>query len=70
MESEILEALVARTGAQAIEPTEQELAEMQEIAEAKERSEADRVQVREYVMKQRREEEMLKLARGEVPTTN
>ncbi|KAJ5028496.1 CI-B8 domain-containing protein [Bipolaris maydis] len=70
LESEILEALVAQTGAQEIKPTEQELAEMREIAEFKERSEADRVQVRERLMKERREAELLKLARGEVPTAN
>ncbi|EUC29103.1 hypothetical protein COCMIDRAFT_87971 [Bipolaris oryzae ATCC 44560] len=70
MESEILEALVAQTGAQEIKPTEQELAEMREIAEFKERSEADRIQVRERLLKERREAELLKLARGEVPATN
>ena len=70
MESEILEALVAKTGAQEIQPTEEELAEMREIAEFKERSEADRVQVRERLLKERREAELLKLARGEVPATN
>jgi large subunit ribosomal protein MRP49 len=70
LESEILEALVAKTGAQEIKPTEQELAEMQEIAEFKERSEADRVQVRERLLKERKEAELLKLARGEVPATN
>lgn len=70
MESEILEALVEKTGAQEIKPTEEELAEMKEIAEFKERSEADRVQVRERLLKERREAELLKLARGEVPATN
>lgn len=70
MESEILEALVAKTGAQEIKPTEQELQEMREIAEAKERSEKDRVEVREKLLKVRREEELLKLARGEIPATN
>ncbi|OWY44983.1 wd40 repeat-like protein [Alternaria alternata] len=69
-ESEILEALVQKTGAQQLEPTEQELAEMKEIEEFKERSEADRVQVRERLLKERREAELLKLARGEVPATN
>ena len=70
LESEILEALVAKTGAQEIKPSEEELAEMQEIAEFKERSEADRVQVRERLLKERREAELLKLARGEIPATN
>jgi large subunit ribosomal protein MRP49 len=69
-DSEILEALVEKIGAQEIKPTEQELAEMKEIAEFKERAEADRVQVRERLLKERREAELLKLARGEVPATN
>ncbi|KAF1943098.1 hypothetical protein EJ02DRAFT_453621 [Clathrospora elynae] len=70
LESEILDALVAKTGAEEIKPTEQELAEMREIAEFKDRSEADRVQVRERLLKERREAELLKLARGEVPAIN
>jgi large subunit ribosomal protein MRP49 len=69
-QSEILEALVKETGAEELQATEQELAEMQEIKEFKERSEADRVQVRERLLKERREAELLKLARGEVPATN
>ena len=69
-QSEILEALVKETGAQELQPTEQELAEMQEIKEFKERSEADRIQVRERLLKERREAELLKLARGEVPVAN
>jgi large subunit ribosomal protein MRP49 len=69
-QSEILEALVKETGAQELQPTEQELAEMQEIKEFKERSEADRIQVREGLLKERREAELLKLARGEVPVAN
>jgi large subunit ribosomal protein MRP49 len=69
-ESEILEALVEKTGAQELKPTEQELAEMKEIEEFKERAEVDRVQVRERLMKERREAELLKLARGEVPVAN
>jgi large subunit ribosomal protein MRP49 len=69
-QSEILEALVKETGAQELQPTQQELAEIQEIKEFKERSEADRVQVREGLLKERREAELLKLARGEVPVAN
>ncbi|KAL1792750.1 mitochondrial 54S ribosomal protein mL61 [Alternaria dauci] len=69
-ESEILEALVQKTGALEIKPTEQELAEIKELEEFKERAEADRVLVRENLMKERREAELLKLARGEVPATN
>jgi large subunit ribosomal protein MRP49 len=70
MEKEILEAFVAKTGAQELKPTEQELAEMRELEDQKVRSEADRVLVREKLLKERREAELLKLARGEVPTTN
>jgi large subunit ribosomal protein MRP49 len=69
-ESEILEALVEKIGAVEIKPTEQELAEMREIEEFKERSEADRVLVREKLLKERREAELLKLARGEAPVAN
>lgn len=39
---------------------------MQEIEEFKERAEGDRVEVREKLMKARREEDLLKLARGEI----
>ena len=69
-ESEILEALVEKIGAVEIKPTEEELAEMKEIEEFKERSEADRVLVREKLLKERREAELLKLARGEAPAAN
>ncbi|KAF2036162.1 hypothetical protein EK21DRAFT_52887, partial [Setomelanomma holmii] len=69
-QSEILEALVKTIGATEIQPTEQERAEMQEMKEFKERSEKDRVEVREKLLKERREQELLKLARGEVPATN
>jgi large subunit ribosomal protein MRP49 len=65
--ADILEALVAKTGAQVLQPTEQELQEMREIEEANERSEQDRVLVREKLVKERREAELLKMARGEVP---
>jgi large subunit ribosomal protein MRP49 len=69
-QSEILEALVKETGAQELQATEQELAEMREIEDFRLRAEADRVQVRERLLKERREAELLKLARGEVPVTN
>ena len=63
-ESEILDALVAQTGAEQIKPTVQELQEMEELREFKERSEKDRLEVREKLLKERREALMLKLARG------
>ena len=59
-----------KIGAVEIKPTEEELAEMKEIEEFKERSEADRVLVREKLLKERREAELLKLARGEAPAAN
>ncbi|KAL1605320.1 hypothetical protein SLS60_004868 [Paraconiothyrium brasiliense] len=66
-ESEILEALVEKTGAVLVQTPPEEAQEMSEIEEFKERSEKDRVEVREKLMKVRREEELLRLARGEVP---
>ncbi|KAF1962952.1 hypothetical protein CC80DRAFT_461416 [Byssothecium circinans] len=64
-ESAILDKVIEKTGATVIEPTEEELEQMDEIREFKERSEKDRVEVREKLMKERREQELLKLARGE-----
>lgn len=69
-ESEILDALIEKTGATVMKPTKQELEEIQEIRDFKERSEKDRVEVREKLLNERREQELLKLARGEVLTTN
>jgi large subunit ribosomal protein MRP49 len=69
-ESEILAALVKTTGATEIQPTAQEEAEMAEMEEARERSERDRVLMRETLVKARREEELLKIARGEVGVVN
>ncbi|KAJ4355930.1 uncharacterized protein N0V89_003955 [Didymosphaeria variabile] len=66
-ESEILEALVEKTGAVVLQTPPEEAQEMAEIEEFKERSDIDRVEVREKLMKVRREEELLRLARGEVP---
>lgn len=48
-----------------LRPTEREEEELREIAEFKERSEKDRVLMRETLMKERREAELLRLARGE-----
>lgn len=67
-ESEILAQLTSRTGATELKPTEQEEQELQEIKEFKIRSEQDRVDVREKLLKERREQELLKLARGEIAT--
>jgi large subunit ribosomal protein MRP49 len=65
-ELEILAQLVSRTGATEIKATEEEEAEMNEIKEFNVRREKDRVEVREKLVKERREEELLRLARGEV----
>ncbi|EAT84961.2 hypothetical protein SNOG_07495 [Parastagonospora nodorum SN15] len=71
-ESEILDLLLKTVQAQnaPLEPSEAELAEMRELEEQKARAERDRVQVREHFLKERREQELLKLARGEVPVAN
>ncbi|KAH8710080.1 CI-B8 domain-containing protein [Phaeosphaeriaceae sp. PMI808] len=69
-EAQILDALVKAVGATPIAPTPQEEVESQEIAEFKVRSEKDRVQVRDKLLKERREQELLKVARGEVPAIN
>jgi large subunit ribosomal protein MRP49 len=66
-ESEILEALCKTVKVQVVEPSEEEKEEMRELEAFKERSEKDRVEVREKLVKERREQELLKLARGEVP---
>lgn len=65
-QSEILDALIKTIKVEEIKPTEQEKEELRDMAEQKERSEKDRVEVREKLLKERREQELLKLARGEV----
>ncbi|KAH7117043.1 hypothetical protein B0J11DRAFT_538182 [Dendryphion nanum] len=65
-ESEILQHLISRTDAVEIEPTERELEELKEVEEFKLKSEADRVEVREKLLKEREEARLLKLARGEI----
>jgi large subunit ribosomal protein MRP49 len=69
-ESEILRLLVEKIGATELQPTEQELQEMAELKEQKERSDKDRQEVLEKLIKVRREAELLRLARGEVPSVN
>jgi large subunit ribosomal protein MRP49 len=64
-ESEILEALVKTLRPEIIQPTPQEQQEMADMAVQRERSERDRVEVREKLLKERREEELLRIARGE-----
>ncbi|KAF9698529.1 hypothetical protein EKO04_003430 [Ascochyta lentis] len=67
--SEILDALLAKLPESVVlRPTPEEEQRMAEMAEFRESSEADRVLVREKLMKERREAELLKLARGETIT--
>lgn len=67
--SEILGALLAKLPESVVvKATPEEEQQMAEMAEFKERSEADRVLVREKLMKERREAELLRLARGETAT--
>jgi large subunit ribosomal protein MRP49 len=69
-ESEILAQVIARTGATVLKATPEEKEELAEIEAFKERSEKDRIEVRDKLAAKRREEEMLRLARGEmVPAT-
>lgn len=68
-DSEILAALIEKTNPEVIEPTAEEVARMQELEEARQRADADRVLVREKLVKERREAELLKLARGEIPAS-
>lgn len=64
--SEILDALLATLPeSQVVRPTKEEESQMEEMKEFKERSEADRVMVREKLLKERREAELLRIARGE-----
>ena len=64
-ESEILDALIAQTGAVVIAPTPQEQLELEEAKEADERSERDRVIVRDKLLIVRREAKLLELAKGQ-----
>lgn len=69
-ESQILELLIAKTGATVIKASPEELAELEEIKEFKAKAEKDRVEVREKLLAERREEELLRMARGEVKATS
>ncbi|KAF1917105.1 hypothetical protein BDU57DRAFT_517593 [Ampelomyces quisqualis] len=67
-ESQILEQLVKTLDVQQIEATPEEKEEMAQLEEQRVRSERVRAQVREHFLAQRREEQLLKLARGEKVT--
>ncbi|KAH9865292.1 hypothetical protein IAQ61_009239 [Plenodomus lingam] len=65
-ESEILETLLKTLpGCQEVPATEADQEKMKELAEKRERSEMDRQLMRETLLMERKEAEMLKLARGE-----
>lgn len=70
MPEAILEAFIAKTGAEVVPPTELELEQLREVEEQKKRSEKDRAQVLEHLTKERRERELLNLARGEAPAAS
>ncbi|KAF2016970.1 hypothetical protein BU24DRAFT_420009 [Aaosphaeria arxii CBS 175.79] len=65
-ELEVLAQLVSRTGAVEIQMTEEEKEQWREIEAFNKRSEADRKMVRERLEKEREDERILKLARGEI----
>lgn len=66
MPGEILDALLAKLPeSEVVRPTAEEELQMEEFKEFREKSEADRVMVRERLLKERKEEELLRLARGE-----
>ncbi|KAF1978237.1 hypothetical protein BU23DRAFT_587197 [Bimuria novae-zelandiae CBS 107.79] len=66
-ESEILDLLVEKTGAVVLRTPPEEAQEMEEFKEFEVRAEKDRIEVRERLLRERREAQLLKLARGEVP---
>lgn len=67
---EILEQLIEKTGAEVLPVPPEEAQEMEEMEDFKARADKDRVEVREKLMKLRREEELLKLARGEISSVS
>ncbi|PSN61162.1 hypothetical protein BS50DRAFT_578570 [Corynespora cassiicola Philippines] len=69
-ESEILDLLVEKLRPRVVEPSQEELDEIQAIKDFKVGAEKDRVLVREKLERERREAELLRLARGEVPQAN
>ncbi|KAJ4991083.1 hypothetical protein SVAN01_03433 [Stagonosporopsis vannaccii] len=69
--SEILDALLATLPeSEVLRPTPEEEQMMVEFEELKERSNADRVLVREKLLRERREAELLRLARGETAASS
>jgi large subunit ribosomal protein MRP49 len=67
-DSKILDALLRTVpGIEQLEPSPEEQEEMAEMRALREQGERDRAVVKEKLTKERREEELLKIARGEVP---
>jgi large subunit ribosomal protein MRP49 len=69
-ESQILELLVEKTNPTVLEMTEEETQQWADIEEFKIRSEKDRQEVSEKLFKIRREEELLRMARGEAAASS
>jgi large subunit ribosomal protein MRP49 len=65
-ESQILEELRILTKAQVIEPNETDLEEKRELEEQRRRSERDRTVMATLLAKKRKEEMLLRQARGEL----
>ncbi|CAI6257560.1 unnamed protein product [Periconia digitata] len=61
----ILEQLIAKTGAEVIEMTPEEQEEWEEVQKFKETSERDRQTVRDKLMRERHEQELMRIARGD-----
>lgn len=64
-EDEILADMLSVTGGQAVQPTQGELDTLKELEEFRERSKKDSVRSKEVRAKWKREQEMLRLAKGE-----
>jgi len=66
---EILKRLIDVTKAEEVKATEGEIEELRELREQETMSEVDRVRSRVVLENQRREQELLKQARGEITGT-
>lgn len=64
--SEILREFVRVTNARAVEPTQEEEEELQQLEEARQRGERDRVRQAEVRARIQREKDLLEQARGDV----
>jgi len=64
--NQLMRELIAVTGAKEVEPSDEEVAQMEQLKQEYDRAEADRTRVAGILAEKKREEEMLKAARGEV----